>query len=197
MDTKTTKFSCIILAGGEGKRVGGRDKGLICYQHKTLVEHIINKVKTQVDEIIISANRNIKAYEEYRFPVISDQVVSDQIPSGSKQTYQGPMAGITAALPHCNNDWVLIVPCDMPLLPTDIIEQLTNNSGNKHIYIAEINQRLQLVFLMQKKLLTSITQSLNNNQLRLMQWAKSQSHEIIPISSNDAFKNFNSNNDFN
>ncbi len=191
MDTKTTKFSCIILAGGEGKRVGGRDKGLLCYQRKTLVEHIINKVNTQVDEIIISANRNIKAYEEYRYPV-----VSDRLPNDSKQTYRGPMAGIAAALPHCNNNWVLIVPCDMPLLPSDIIEQLANNSGNKHIYIAEINQRLQLVFLMQKKLLTSITQSLNNNQLRLMQWAKSQSHEIIPISNNDAFKNFNTNNDF-
>ncbi len=185
MDTQTTKFSGIILAGGEGKRVGGRDKGLICYHNKPLIEHVINQVKSQTEQIIISANRNIKQYEAYGCQVVSD----------SKQQCHGPMAGIAAALPFCNNDWVLIVPCDMPLLPTDLIQQLASSS-QKNIYIAESSQRLQLVFLMHKKLLPSITQSLNNNQLRLMQWAKSQQHEVIAISGDDTFKNFNHSNDF-
>ncbi len=192
MNSPATKFSCIILAGGEGKRVGGRDKGLICYKKKPLIEHVINIIKPQVEQIIISANRNIKEYKAYNLPVVSDAGVSH-----AKLAHHGPMAGIAAALPFCNNDWVLIVPCDMPLLPTDLIEQLSNNSSSKHLYIAETNYRLQLVFLMHKKLLASIAQSLNNNQLRLMQWAKSQQHEIISISCDGTFKNFNRSNDFN
>jgi len=186
INTQTTKFSCIILAGGEGRRVGGRDKGLIYYQNKPLVEHVINRVKPQVSQTIISANRNIEKYKKYGIAVVCD----------SKTEYQGPMAGIAATLPFCNNDWVLVVPCDMPLLATDIVEQLAGSANQKDIYIAEANQRLQLVFLMHKKLLASITQSLSNNQLRLMQWAKAQSHEIIPISNNGTFKNFNNSNDF-
>lgn len=194
MNRSEIKFSCIILAGGEGKRVGGQDKGLITYKDKTLTQHVINTVKSQCDEIIISANRNIKNYQTYGYKVISD----------SADHYLGPLAGIAAALPHCKNDWVLIVPCDMPFLPSDIIETLSsgmssdmiNDITDHNICIAETNDRLQLVLLINKKLQPSLAQSLQNNQLRLMQWVKSQQPLISNYSESSYFKNFNSTDDF-
>ena len=179
-DTET-KYSCIILAGGEGKRVDGQDKGLLTYKNKTLMQHVIDRVSPQVDEIIISANRNIKKYETYNYPVVSD----------SANEYRGPMAGIAAALPYCNNEWVLIVPCDMPFLPDDIVATLSDDIKNTEICIAEDNQRLQLVFFINKNLQPSLTRSLQNDQLRLMQWVNSHHPKIIKFSKNNSFRNLN------
>lgn len=178
------QVSCIILAGGEGKRLGSVDKGLVKYKSTPLIEHVLSSIKPQVDEIIISANRNIDTYEKYGYKVISD----------NSDDYRGPLAGIVASLPYCKNEWVLIVPCDMPFLPGNIVEKLSDET-EKCISIAESNKKMQLVFLMHIKLQASIQQSLDNNQLRLMQWVKSLQPAIISFTEDDVFKNFNSRED--
>ena len=140
------KISCIILAGGKGKRVGGVDKGLLEYKNKPLIEHIINIIAPQVDDIVISANRNTERYKEYARKVISDE----------SEDFLGPLAGIDAALPHCAHDRVLIVACDTPFLPGDIIEKFLLTHNNKKLYIAESGKKLQLVLLMHRSLHDSI-----------------------------------------
>lgn len=180
------QFSCIILAGGEGKRVGGVDKGLIEYRNKPLIEHVIDAVSPQVNELVISANRNITRYKNY-----SDKVISDDL-----QHYLGPLAGINAALPHCAHDRVLVVPCDTPFLPEDIITQFLSKQNNAHLYIAETSKKLQPVMLIDKTLHKSLQHSLDNNELRLMLWVKSQQPEIIKFTNASAFKSFNHSHDF-
>ncbi len=179
-------FSCIILAGGKGKRVGGADKGLLEYKDKPLIEHIVNTIKPQVDDIVISANRNTERYKNYAQKVIADKAGE----------YLGPLAGIDAALPHCRHDWVLIVACDTPFLPGDIIDKFRLKQTDSKLYIAESNNHLQLVLLIHKTLRDSIRRSLDEGQLRLMQWAKSQRPETVTFQENCAFKNFNYNEDF-
>jgi molybdopterin-guanine dinucleotide biosynthesis protein A len=181
MDISKTKFSCIILAGGEGKRVDGRDKGLIHYQGKTLIQHVIDIVRQESDEIIISANRNIEEYKTYGYKVISD----------NNEQFRGPLAGIAASLPACQNDQVLIVPCDMPFLPDGLVETLSTGMKENGICIAESENHWQLVFLIDKSLLPSLQQSLRNNQLRLMQWLKSQQPIVHKFNNTHAFKNYN------
>ena len=181
MNKSSERFSCIILAGGEGKRVGGRDKGLINYQGKPLVQHVINTVAAQCDDILISANRNIKDYENYGYKVISD----------AANHYLGPMAGIAATLPACKNEQVLVVPCDMPLLPNNLIEKLSAGMKQSGLCVAESESHFQLVFLINKNLLPSLLHSLQNNQLRLMQWLKSQHPSVVKFSDARYFKNFN------
>ena len=180
-----TKFSSIILAGGEGKRVGGQDKGLIKLKNKTLIQHVIHAIEPQVDEIIISANRHITTYQQYGYKVIAD---------ASKQ-YQGPLAGIAAALPLCLHDWVLVTPCDMPFLPVNIIEKLSSYITNSHLCIAKVDDRLQLVFLLNKRLLPSIIQALKNDQRRLIQWVETQNPAIHSFSESHCFKNVNESKD--
>ena len=186
MTKSDTKISCIILAGGEGKRVGGVDKGLLEYKNKPLIEHIINTIAPQVDDIVISANRNTERYKKYTQKVIADE----------SEKYLGPLAGIGAALPHCVHDWVLIVACDTPFLPGDIIDRFLLKQADSNLYIAESDNKFQLVMLLHKTLLDSIKRSLDEGQLRLMRWAKSHEPEKIIFQDESAFKNFNNNEDF-
>jgi len=186
MHDNSERFSCIILAGGEGKRVGGVDKGLIEYRNRPLIEHVIDTIKPQISDLVISANRNTERYQRYTGKVISD---------GSQQ-YLGPLAGIDAALPHCAYERVLVVPCDTPFLPGDIINRFLSGQPDKNLYIAESNNKLQPVMLIHKALLASIRRSLDSNELRLMFWVKSQQPEITVFQDDAAFRSFNNTDDF-
>jgi molybdopterin-guanine dinucleotide biosynthesis protein A len=186
MSGASSHFSCIILAGGEGKRVGGVDKGLIEYKNKPLIEHVIDATSPQVDDLVISANRNIERYKKY-----TDKVISDRC-----EQYLGPLAGIDVALPHCIHQRILIVPCDTPFLPHDIIEHFLAKRNDADLYIAETKNKLQPVMLIHKTLHDSISRSLDNNELRLMFWAKAHQPEIITFSDSRPFKSFNHTDDF-
>lgn len=179
-------ISCIILAGGEGKRVGRQDKGLILLNNKPLIQHVIESVLPQCDEIIISANRNVTQYQKFGHTIVTDD----------SNSYRGPVAGIAAALPVCQNEWVLVVPCDMPYLPKTLIERLYSGCGQSDIVIAQVEQHLQLAFLINKKLHQPLKQSLDNNQLKLMHWIKSQNTKVISFDNKANFINLNHLSDF-
>lgn len=186
MTTAPTTFSCIILAGGKGRRVAGQDKGLIEYKNKTLIKHVIDAVKPLAGEIIISANRNIKNYETYGYRVVAD----------TDNDYRGPLAGLAAALPLCTNEKIFVTPCDMPLLSSDVFQQLSDGIKTQPLCVAEAGNKLQPVFAMKKNLQPSIEQALENNQLRLMQWAKAQQPTIVHFPASKEFSNFNNMDDF-
>jgi len=190
----STKPDCIILAGGEGKRMDGEDKGFVLYKNKPLIKSVINKIKPQVGNIIISANRNLERYKKFGYPVVSDLAITKK---DTGTIYQGPLAGIAAALPSCTHESVFIIACDMPLISDSIVSQLThklkneNHEKSRNIAIAEVNGKLQLAMLLNKNVLPSIERSLKNNHLKLMQWVKSNPMEIIKFSVESEFKNFN------
>jgi molybdenum cofactor guanylyltransferase len=178
----TNQFSCIILSGGEGKRAGGLDKGLIVYNNLPLVEHVINTVKPQVDDIVISANRHITEYQQYGYKVISDLT----------QGFQGPLAGIAAALPYCQHERVLVVACDMPNLPLNLVERLACHLDEQSLAVASVGNHHQLAMLMNQNLIDSLEQQLQQNQLKLIRWIESQPHAIVPFDDTaDAFLNLN------
>jgi molybdopterin-guanine dinucleotide biosynthesis protein A len=64
----------IILAGGEARRMGGNDKGLIPYVNQPLIAHVIHHLAPQVEQLLINANRNIERYQQFGYPVISDSL---------------------------------------------------------------------------------------------------------------------------
>ena len=182
MSSKSTLISCIILAGGQGKRVGGSDKGLVLYNNKPLIEHVFDVVKPQVDDIVISANRNIETYKRYTANVVGD----------STGDYQGPLAGIAACLKHCKHEIILVVACDMPNLPGNLVERLTENKQHHAACIATVNHHHQLAMLIDKNVSTSIQQHLANKQLKLIQWLESLSYCTVSFEGKaEAFKNIN------
>ena len=84
----TDNITAIILAGGQARRMGGQDKGLIQLGMKPMIEYVLNAIEPQVGTIIINANRNQAIYEKYGFPVVADQIGG----------YCGPLAGMASGL---------------------------------------------------------------------------------------------------
>ncbi|MFF7064679.1 molybdenum cofactor guanylyltransferase MobA [Pseudomonas sp. NPDC008258] len=106
--------SILILAGGRGQRMGGRDKGLIDWQGEPLVAHVQRVVRALSDDLVISCNRNQEAYRAY-----ADQLVGD-----AQADFPGPLAGVIAGLKVARHDWVVVLACDAPLVDRVLIEDL-------------------------------------------------------------------------
>ena len=179
---KSNAVSCLILAGGKSKRMNHADKGLVQFKGKPLIEHVINALQNQVDDFVISANRNIDAYQ---------QIASTVIPDNDEKN--GPLSGIASALAACQHDQVLVVPCDMPFLPDNLISTLLANFDHNNIAIVEVHQRLQLVMMLQKSLLSSVQEHLSSGKHKLMQWVETCSPAIVNCNNTAAaFRNINS-----
>jgi molybdopterin-guanine dinucleotide biosynthesis protein A len=117
----------LILAGGQGSRMGGRDKGLVAYRGRPLIDHVIERIAPQVDELLISANRNLDDYARRGY-----RIVTDTLPD-----FQGPLAGVLAGLRVASHEWVLTAPCDMPHLPGDLAARLLAATQGHSIVVAE------------------------------------------------------------
>jgi molybdopterin-guanine dinucleotide biosynthesis protein A len=106
----------LVLAGGQGMRLGGRDKGWVVHQGRPLVEHVIERLAPQVGALRISANRSLDRYAALGFAVVTDDPVGPPFP--------GPLAGLLAGLQGIDSAWLAVVPCDAPRLPRDLVERL-------------------------------------------------------------------------
>jgi len=106
--------SILILAGGRGQRMGGRDKGLVQWRGEPLVAHVQRVVRPLSDDVVISCNRNQALYRAF-----ADQLVSD-----AEGDFPGPLAGVIAGLAVARHDWVVVLACDAPLIDQGLIEDL-------------------------------------------------------------------------
>lgn len=176
-----TNISCIILAGGKSSRMNGMDKGLLEYRGQRLIERAIASVSSQVDDIIISANRHLEEYASLGYRVISDD----------NNRFDGPLAGIASAISHCNHDWVLVIPCDMPLLPASLVATLAQHSKHSNLVAISNDNHLQLVFLMHRNLLDLIKRYLSSGGHTVMRWLDSIDHHIVVLDNVDYFHNIN------
>ena len=120
------RVAAVILAGGQGRRMGGADKGLIEHQGRPLIEWAMAALTPQVGEILISANRNLEIYAAY-----GHRVLPDTLPD-----FPGPLAGVLAALEVVNADWLLVVPCDTPHLPADLAQRLLAAARQENVPLA-------------------------------------------------------------
>lgn len=105
------KPSAGVLAGGAGTRFGGQDKGWIQWQGRPLIAWVIESLRPQAGELLISANRHLD-----RYAALGARVVADADPGA----YQGPFAGLVQLLGAAQGQWLLCVPCDSPRLPPDL-----------------------------------------------------------------------------
>lgn len=167
-------ISCIILAGGEGKRFDHKDKGLIKLNQKPMIEHITDRIKDQVDDIVISANRNIDSYKQFSNKVIKDK----------NNNFFGPLAGVLSCIPECKHEWILVTPCDTPLLPDNLVNRL-NKTDDYKLVVAKSQQQRQLIFLMHKSLKENLNEFLLQGHQKAMSWIELQNPKVITFSTAD------------
>ncbi len=111
---ETTKITGVILAGGQGRRMGSVDKGLHRLRGRPMVEWVIERFAPQVDELLINANQNHDVYAKLGYRVIPDEI----------QGYAGPLAGLHSALSAAAHPLIATTPCDSPFLPVDLVTRL-------------------------------------------------------------------------
>ncbi len=175
----------IVLAGGKGSRMKGADKGLVNFNGKPMVKHVLERLAPQVDQILISANREIDQYEALGYPVIQDDITG----------LAGPLAGLHKGLQVAKSAYVLTVPCDSPLLPANLAARLMNSliKHDADLAVVKTGSQTQPVFcLYRTSLLPSLTQYLQNGGRKVEDWQNSL--EAISVSFSDnakAFSNIN------
>lgn len=141
----------IILAGGAGSRLGGADKGLREYAGRALIERVIERLRPQVDRILISCNRNLGQYAQYGYPTVTDRM----------PLYSGPLAGLASALQETRTPLAVSVPCDNPEIPLDLVSRLRSaydSSPDSQVALAHDGTRLQPLYAL---LQTSLGEQLN------------------------------------
>jgi molybdenum cofactor guanylyltransferase len=163
MIIQPAEITAVILAGGRGRRMGGKDKGLVEVNDLPLIEHVISAVSPQAGQLIINANRNIEEYRRYGFPVVSDTMTD----------YQGPLAGFASSMAAADTEYIVTIPCDSPLLPADLVQRLVQTLQNEdaELAVAHDGQRLQPVFaLMRVSLLPSLLGFLQRGDRKIDLW---------------------------
>ncbi|AKH69520.1 molybdenum cofactor guanylyltransferase [Spongiibacter sp. IMCC21906] len=177
-------YSLLILAGGEGRRMSGQDKGLMPWHGKALVEHLIATLPKSYQQCLISCNRHLEDYRRY----------GETVTDGNLQ-YQGPLAGILAGMDQANTDLLLVLPCDCPQPPPQLFSRLLKSmeKTDKTICYAWDGQREQYLFaLIKKSMRRSLQNYLDQGQRSVRHWYKQEAAIHVDFSDcHDSFKNFN------
>lgn len=174
----------LVLAGGQGHRMGGRDKGLLPCHGQPLVKHVIDRLAPQVASLLISANRHADEYAAFGWPVLAD----------AHPGFAGPLAGIHAGLRACAGDWLVSAPCDSPRLPTNLVARLTDAvAGDRaDIAVARTGGRLQPVFLLCRRTLADDLEAyLAGGGRRIETWLTDRRAAIADFPDALAFANIN------
>ncbi len=179
------KVAGVVLAGGLARRMQQQDKGLVLFKNREMISYAIAAMQPLVDQLLINANRNIDQYQQFGFPVISDQTDS----------FDGPLAGVLAAMEVVDAEILLVTPCDSPLLESKHLLQLLNERAAKQadIAVAFDGERLHPVFLALKTdLQGSLKQYLQQGERKIDRWLKQHQMVTVDFSQEpDLFLNIN------
>ncbi|ERS86268.1 MULTISPECIES: molybdenum cofactor guanylyltransferase MobA [unclassified Halomonas] len=173
----------LILAGGQGRRMGGVDKGLVPFAGRPLVAHVRERLAGRVGELLVNANRSQDAYAAY-----ADRVIED-----AEGGYQGPLMGIYSGLRAAHTPWLLVVPCDTPALPADLVTRLVAAIGDADIAVAGDGERLHpVVALIRTALADDLAAALAEGERKIDRWYARHAWVRVDVAAGPAaFANLN------
>ena len=109
----------IILAGGQSRRMGGGDKGLLEVAGRPMLGHVIERLAPQIGRMAINANGDPARFARFGLPVVPDTI----------DGFVGPLAGVLAGMRWAAANtpearWIASMSSDAPLLPLDVVARL-------------------------------------------------------------------------
>ena len=111
----------------------GQEKGLVPLHGQPLAWHALQRLRPQVGTLALNANRHLAHYQALGVPVWTDAQADTPA-----DALQGPLAGVLSGLRHCQTDWLLTVPCDVPHFPTDLAARLMHALGTPPKAVATV-----------------------------------------------------------
>lgn len=183
MTVNANSITAIILAGGRSTRMVGADKGLVEYRGRKLIEHVIDRIAPQVEDIVISANRNLDAYSGFGFRVVADD----------SPNFLGPLAGLAAGMQEADTPFLLSVACDLPDLPADLVLRLCTGLGENDVVIAATSDgRQNVVALYRREVHVALQNYLAGGGRKVADWQSSLAYTTVRFDDTAAFANINS-----
>jgi molybdenum cofactor guanylyltransferase len=179
----------IVLAGGQGRRMGGVDKGLQLLHGKPMIATVLARLAPQVDEILINANQNLETYARFGHRVVPDAVGG----------FAGPLAGLHAGLSTAGDPLVLTVPCDSPFLPLDLRSRLEMALNQHDLAVAKTGDQPHPVFaLVRSSVRKNLEEFLARGGRKIDAWYAAL--KVVEVSFDDeadAFRNINTREELN
>jgi molybdopterin-guanine dinucleotide biosynthesis protein A len=119
----------LILAGGQNTRMGGTEKAMMPLGGKPMLARVIDRLKPQVDRLLLSANGDVQRFSGFAVPVERDQVG------------EGPLAGLLAGMRWSEENlpdakFIVSVAADTPFFPADLVERLSEGCGRDENTVA-------------------------------------------------------------
>jgi molybdopterin-guanine dinucleotide biosynthesis protein A len=177
--------SGVVLAGGQGRRMGSVDKGLVPLHGRPMVRHVLDRFAPQVDDVLINANQNLDRYAALGFRVVPDSI----------EGFVGPLAGLHVGLTHAAQPLVATVPCDSPFLPADLVARLLAalQMMDAELAVARTFDQPHPVFaLVRRSVLPHLTRFLEGGGRKIDAWyATLKTIEVAFDDEADAFRNIN------
>jgi len=176
-------FTGVILAGGQGSRMGGQDKGLVLLHGQPLYQHVLQQLRPQVDSVLISANRHLDRYQLSGCKVITD----------TTQDYAGPLAGMLSGLRHSQGEWVAFCACDTPYVPQNYVMRLwQQRAGAPAVWIRSAERDHPTLALLNRELIDELHLWLHRGERRVMQFLQScGGHSVMFNDDESTFRNIN------
>ncbi|MGH8671208.1 MAG: molybdenum cofactor guanylyltransferase MobA [Burkholderiales bacterium] len=175
----------VVLAGGQGRRMGSIDKGLAVMRGRPMAAWVLERLAPQVDEVLINANQNLEQYAALGYRVIPDSLGG----------FAGPLAGLQRALGEAAHPLVATVPCDSPFLPLDLVARLyaALESHHAQLAVARTGAQPHPVFcLCRRDLLDNLTRFLDAGGRKIDTWYAGLQHLEVPFDDQaEAFRNIN------
>lgn len=91
-----------LLAGGRGTRLGGVEKAWLEKDGRPQVRRLADRVRAEVDAVLVSANRGLERFAGEGFDALPD-----------RRPGLGPLGGLDALAHACATPWLLTLPVDL------------------------------------------------------------------------------------
>ena len=148
--------SAAILAGGQATRFGGRDKGALLVDGRTIRERQIEVIAPLTDDLQV--------------------VVSDLVPGC------GPLGGLHAALTAARHDTLFLIAGDMPYVTTAFAAYLLSLTGGADAVVPQSDRGYHpLCAVYTRACLEPAAARLADRRLKMMDLVNSVRTRIVPI----------------
>lgn len=193
-----------ILCGGQGRRMGGVNKGLIKWQGIPMIVHLIDWVLTEINTlpdsmrkptIWVVTNSQLSDYKDSLTPYqtqLNIELITDRFTG-----YLGPLAGIDTVFASSRAQGLQVLPCDCPTPPAGLVAKLAavaQQDSTNQIFIPWDGERVQPLFSqLHRSCWPSLINALENEQLAVYRWMQQQANiQVDCVDLATGFKNINS-----
>lgn len=189
MVLERAKITGVVLAGGQGRRMGGEDKGLIQFRGRPLAAYALDALRAVAGRVLVNANRNREAYAALGCAVVAD--LTDR--------FDGPLAGLLSAMRAADTPYVLAAPCDSPLVTGSLLSRLPASllEAGAELCAAHDGERLHPLFLLaERRLADDLEAFLGEGQRRVETWLRRHKLALADYSAHpELFVNLNTTED--